>query len=48
MILFCQTVLLGGGVLKRLFTKNCAKAVSEEIQDYPVKNTNVLQHCKKY
>ena len=41
------SVLLGGGILKRLLIKNCANAVSEEIQDYPVKNVNGLQHHKK-
>ena len=43
-----STVLLGGGILKRFLIKNCAKVVSEEIQDYPVKNANCLQHHKEY
>ena len=38
-----STVLLGGGILKR-----CAKAVSEKIQDYSVKDANGLQHHKSY
>ena len=45
---FLYKFLPGCGILKNLLIKNCAKTVSEEIEDYPLKNANGLQHHNKY
>ena len=41
-------ILLGDGIAKRLPIKNCAKSVSEEIQDYPASNTTRSVRKEKY
>ena len=45
---FLSAVLLGVALLKSFLIKSCAKTVSEEIQNYAVKDANGLQHHKKY
>ena len=39
-------ILRGDGIAKRLPIENCAKSVSEEIQDYPASNTTSVRKEK--